>query len=89
MTKEIVLSQLHKAEECLRAFPSSYSKKVPSRDIYGEPIFAEMRIWKDFIGEDYSEILRQDLRNKKSIGNNETNGPSQFNTEYKFIPPRM
>ena len=89
MTKKIVISQLHKAEECLRAFPSSYSKKVPSRDKYGGPIFAEMHIWKDIIGEHYSEMLRQDLHNKKSIGNTETNGPYQFNTEYKVITPRM
>ena len=60
-----------------------------SGDNYGEAIFAEIRIWQDIIGEHYSEMLRQDLRNKKSIGNNETNGPSQFNTEYKVIPPMM
>lgn len=88
LTKDMVMDQIKKVDNLLGAFPSSYYRISGSGDKYGEPILIEIAIWKKIIGEHHIDMIRQDLRNKKTSEKNVSNAPTQFNTEYRAIPSK-
>ena len=89
LTKDMVMHQIEKVDECRAAFPSSYYRKVGNGSRYGEPILKEIEIWKDIIGKHYQDMLKQDMRNKESTTKDNSKGPTNFNTTHSVIPPKM
>eukprot|EP00957_Ditylum_brightwellii_P006451 489550-Ditylum_brightwellii.AAC.1 len=87
LTKEAVLIQLKKVNECVSAYPKSYHKKLLSGDEYGKPIFEELTICKDILGAHYNDMLNQDDRNKIAKEKAVINGPTAFNTKAYILPP--
>jgi hypothetical protein len=89
LTKDKVVDQLSKIDKCMGTFPSSYHRKVKDGSKYGEPIFAELLICKNILGDHHQEMLQQDARNKDSMRHAESAVPLSFNTKHYVVPPSM
>ena len=89
LTKEILLAELKKVEECLSSFPSSYYRKVRSGSNFGKPIFDELEIWKGIIAAHHNDMHMQDVRNRESRVTMAARSPSSFNTKTFVVPPKM
>ena len=56
----------------MNIFPSSYYKTNKNGEKYGEPIFMEIKNFRDIIRAHYNDMIMQDSCNKVAFGHTET-----------------
>lgn len=88
LTKELLIDQLEKIEQCLASFPSRYylKTKLSSMLRRGEPILEELEICRDIVGGQYKTLVAQDARNQETREKTIISAPTQFNTTATVVP---
>lgn len=86
LSKEMATDWIEKTNQCAGAFPKSYYRKVGNGSQYGAPIFSELDIMRNLLGQHHAYLLMQDVRNRNSVNRTEANAPTQFNTSCEVIP---
>ena len=80
-------SQIEAANDCLFAWPDSYSYK---RDniVIGKPIYDEIKKIREILNKHFQGLVKQDARNIKNALKSACEGPTRFNTTTEIIHQR-